>query len=341
MTERSADLQYKPGNIAMNSARAGIRMVFAPIRYAARWIGGHREMRQTPIVPPQSVAGTALVAVIAIMSFLACLTLAGVTMVYEQAQLWESDVSSELTVQIRPTDGVDMDFEIERAIRITEREPGIGRVKALEASEGAVLLEPWLGAGLDLSELPIPRLIVVDIDNPAMLDVGRLRANLSDSIAGVSVDDHGIWINQLKRIANVTIATGIGIFLLVLAATCLSVVFATRGAMAGNQVVISVLHFVGALNSYIAREFQGRFLFIGLKGGMIGCVAAASFFIVGGGFLGFLEGPSGGSPFQALFGGFSLTPLVFTGFVFVLILVSALTAVTTRMTVERFLAAVQ
>lgn len=318
-----------------------VRSLLAFVRFAARWLGGNRLPRPSPIVPPQSVAGTALMAVIAIMSFLACLTLAAVTMVFEQAQLWESDVSSELTVQIRPSEGIDIEFEIERAIRITERSPGIGRVEAITEEQSADLLEPWLGAGLDLSELPVPRLLVVEIDNPVVLDIEKLRASLNEAVAGVSVDDHGIWINQLKRIANVTIATGIGIFLLVLAATCLSVIFATRGAMAGNQVVISVLHFVGALNRYIAREFQGRFLLIGLQGGFVGCFAAAVFFVVGGMLLGFLEGPSGGSPFQALFGGFALTPLVFAGFVFVLVLVSALTAMTTRMTVERYLATVQ
>lgn len=317
------------------------RSLLAIVRFFARWLGGNRLPRPSPIVPPQSVAGTALMAVIAIMSFLACLTLAAVTMVFEQAQLWESDVSSELTVQIRPSEGVDMEFEIERAIRITEQSPGVGRVDAISEEQSAELLEPWLGAGLDLSELPVPRLLVVEIDNPAVLDISKLRDDLAAAVSGVSVDDHGIWINQLKRIANVTIATGIGIFLLVLAATCLSVVFATRGAMAGNQVVISVLHFVGALNRYIAREFQSRFLLIGLQGGLVGCLSAAIFFVVGGMLLGFLEGPSGGSPFQALFGGFALTPLVFTGFVFVLVMVSALTAITTRMTVERYLATVQ
>ncbi|MEP0519020.1 MAG: ABC transporter permease [Hyphomicrobiales bacterium] len=318
-----------------------VNFMLAVVRLFARWLGGNRLPKSSPIVPPQSVAGTALMAVIAIMSFLACLTLAAVTMVFEQAQLWESDVSSELTVQIRPSEGVDMELEIERAIRITEQSPGVGRAEAITEDQSAELLEPWLGAGLDLSELPVPRLLVVEIDNPVVLDIAKLRKSLIEAVAGVSVDDHGIWINQLKRIANVTIATGIGIFLLVLAATCLSVIFATRGAMAGNQVVISVLHFVGALNRYIAREFQGRFLLIGLQGGLVGCFAATVFFVVGGMLLGFLEGPSGGSPFQALFGGFALTPLVFAGFVFVLILVSALTAMTTRMTVERYLATVQ
>lgn len=336
-------LSESKGRLAKTRAffRFVTKPVLATVRFLARWLGGNRLPRPTAIVPPQSVAGTALMAVIAIMSFLACLTLAAVTMVFEQAQLWESDVSSELTIQIRPTEGVDIDFEIERAIRIAEQVTGIGSVEALEEDQSAELLEPWLGAGLDFSELPIPRLLTVEIDNPVALDIDVLRSALTEAISGVSVDDHGIWIKQLKRIANVTIATGIGIFLLVLAATCLSVVFATRGAMAGNQVVISVLHFVGALNKYIANEFQGRFLLIGLKGGLVGCLAATMFFIASGTLLGFLEGPSGGSPFQALFGGFSLTPLVFMGFVLVLALVSTLTAMTTRMTVERYLATVQ
>lgn len=326
---------------SQNTLSIIVRSFLAFVRFFARWLGGNRLPRPSPIVPPQSVAGTALMAVIAIMSFLACLTLAAVTMVFEQAQLWESDVSSELTVQIRPSEGVDIELEIERAIRIAENSPGVGRVEAITEEQSAELLEPWLGAGLDLSELPVPRLLVVEIDNPVVLDITKLRNSLNEAVTGVSLDDHGIWIKQLKRIANVTIATGIGIFLLVLTATCLSVIFATRGAMAGNQVVISVLHFVGALNRYIAREFQGRFLLIGLQGGLVGCLAATVFFVVGGMLLGFLEGPSGGSPFQALFGGFALTPLVFTGFVFVLVLVSALTAMTTRMTVERYLATVQ
>lgn len=304
-----------------------------------------RSARQSPIVPPQSVAGTALIAVIAIMTFLACLTLAGVTMVFEQARLWDNDISSELTIQIRPEDGIDIEQQVTRAVALARQAPGVAKVVPLSAADSAALLEPWLGKGLetalDLGELPVPRLIIVEIDNAGALNIVRLRAQLVANVEGVSLDDHGVWIKQLQRIANVTIATGIGIFLLVLSATCLSVVFATRGAMAGNQTVIAVLHFVGALNSYIAREFQGRFFLISLKGGLLGTLAASLFFIVGGGLLSLLEGPAGGSPFQALFGGFSLTPFVFFGFILVLILVSLLTAMTTRITVEKYLATLQ
>ena len=66
---------------------------------------------------------------------------------------------------------------------------------------------------------------------------------------------------------------------LVFAATALCVVFATRGAMAGNRIVIEVLHFVGAEDSYIAREFQRHFLLLGLKGASIGGAIAVGLFL--------------------------------------------------------------
>jgi cell division transport system permease protein len=54
------------------------------------------------------------------------------------------------------------------------------------------------------------------------------------------------------------------------ATTMLTVIFATRGAMAGNRHIVEVLHFVGAETSFIASEFQKRFLLIGLKGAAFG-----------------------------------------------------------------------
>lgn len=57
---------------------------------------------------------------------------------------------------------------------------------------------------------------------------------------------------------------------LMLVALVLSVVFATRAAMAGNRDVIEVLHFCGAEDRFIASQFQRRFLLFGIEGGAIG-----------------------------------------------------------------------
>ena len=55
---------------------------------------------------------------------------------------------------------------------------------------------------------------------------------------------------------------------LVIAATVLSVTFATRGAMATNRSIIEVLHLIGAKHGFIAGQFQRHFLALGLKGGV-------------------------------------------------------------------------
>ncbi len=72
---------------------------------------GKRRKRQgpSPIVPDGSVTGTALVIVIAIMTFLACLTMGGVTLVRASAAAWQSQIAREATIQIRPVDGQDME----------------------------------------------------------------------------------------------------------------------------------------------------------------------------------------------------------------------------------------
>ena len=82
------------------------------------------------IVPPQSVAGRALTLVVAIMSFLACLTVGAVSIVWDAADAWQNDLVREITIQIRPTEGVDMLREIDKAVALAQEFPGISAVRA-------------------------------------------------------------------------------------------------------------------------------------------------------------------------------------------------------------------
>src|SRR5580704_8766932 len=114
----------------------------------------------TAIVPENSIAGRSLTAVVAIMTFLAALTTGAVMMVVSAASDWQSDVGREITIQVRPVSGRDIEADVSKAIGITRAAPGIADVRAYTREESAKLIEPWLGAGLALNELPIPRMIV-------------------------------------------------------------------------------------------------------------------------------------------------------------------------------------
>lgn len=287
------------------------------------------------IVPSETIAGTALVFVIGIMSFLACLTLGAVSLVNSSADKWQSDISREVTIQIRPSDQVGMEQAIREASRIALTFQGVTRVDALDDEATVRLLEPWLGSGLQLSELPVPRILTVTLAADAKPDFENLRARLEAEVPGSSLDDHRAWVDRLTTMAWTMVAVGTAIFLLVMAATVTTVIFATRGAMAGNKDVVEVLHFVGADGNFIASQFQKHFLILGLKGAFCGAFGAILLFVV----LSFWSSQSLATPegdqISALFGTFSLSWAGYLGMVLVMVFVSVMTAMTSSWTVKR------
>jgi cell division transport system permease protein len=305
-----------------------------------RAIGTILPRGETPIVPKRSIAGRALVAVVAIMTFLASLTTGAVMLVRSSAVEWQSDVAREVTIQVRPIEGKNLDAEVARAVEIARAVPGVGEVRAYSKEESAGLLEPWLGSGLSLDDLPVPRMIVVKLPSGG-IDLAPLKKALADKVAGASLDDHRAWISRMRAMAQTTIVGGIGILVLMLAATVLSVSFATRGAMATNRPIVEVLHFIGAKSGFIAGQFQRHFLMLGLEGGLIGGGLAMLAFAAAGIAANFSIGTAGGDQVATLFGSFALGWGGYLAIVGQILLVALVTAIASRRTVNRTLEMVE
>jgi cell division transport system permease protein len=294
----------------------------------------------TAIVPKTSIAGRSLSAVVAIMTFLAALTAGAVMMVVNAASDWRSDVGREVTIQIRPIAGRDLEADVRKAAEITRAVPGIADVRIYTKEESARLVEPWLGSGLALDELPIPRMIVVKLRNGTPPDLASLRKTLAAQVSSASLDDHRRWIDRMRTMAGTAVAGGVAILFLVLLVTILSVTFATRGAMATNRPIVEVLHYVGATDGFVARQFQRHFLMLGFKGGLIGGAVAIVLFGVLQATNSWLTGTAGGDEAEALFGSFSIG---FTGYLAILgqiVLMALVTALASRQTVRRTLRAI-
>jgi len=312
----------------------GIDRFDAPIRESVEPLLPRFE---TPLVPRNSISGRALVAVVAIMTFLASLTTGAAVLVSKAAGEWQSDISREVTIQIVPAPGRDLDATVEKAVSVARASPGIVEVQPYSKEDAAKLLEPWLGSGLSLNELPMPRLIVVKIASDATPDLAQLRRVLVDQVPGAVLDDHRGWIGRMRTMAGTAVAFGVCILVLMFAATILSVTFATRGAMATNKAVIEVLHFVGAKNGFIAHHFQQHFLILGLQGGAIGGGAAILLFALASVLSRWFAGTAGADQTAALFGSFSIG---FAGYAAVLAqvaLIAGVTALTSRHTVNNTL----
>ncbi|GJE60221.1 cell division protein FtsX [Methylobacterium trifolii] len=295
--------------------------------------------RNAPLVPTDSAASRSLAAVIAILTFLAGLCAGAAEMVASSAGQWQGSVAQEVTIQVRPGPGRDLDADIARAATIARSEPGIGDARVFSKAEAERLLEPWLGSGLDLSDLPVPRLIALRLAAEPAADLKHLRARLTEALPGVaSLDDHALWLQRLSTMANTFVGVGIGIVVLVLVATGLAVAFATRGAMAGNREVVEVLHFVGADDDFIARAFQRRFFGLGLRGGAIGALLAIAAFALAGLLARAARSGPAGDEIEALFGAFHVGWRGYASVILIGVIASLVTGVVSRLTVRRFLA---
>jgi cell division transport system permease protein len=274
------------------------------------------------------------------MTFLASITTGAVILVGTAASDWQSDVSREVTIQVIPAVGRDMDATVQKAAALARGFPGIGDVLPYTKEQSSKLLEPWLGSGLSLDELPVPRLIVVRIAPGAAPDISQLRRNLAEQVPGAVLDDHRGFIERMRAMAGTAVAAGVFILILVVAATMLSVTFATRGAMATNKPVIEVLHFVGAKNGFIAGHFQRHFLMLGLQGGVLGGGVAVLLFALAGVLSRWFAGSAAGEQTSALFGSFAIGVGGYLAVVVQIVLIAVVTALTSRHTVNRTLEAI-
>jgi cell division transport system permease protein len=298
-----------------------------------------RKMKVTaPVVPPGSVTGRSLTLVIAIMCFLACLTAGAVWMIKESADAWLSDIASEVTVQVIPQDNGDIDKTVADVVAFLRKQPGISNVNAMSLDQSAALLQPWLGSADALKSLPVPRLVAVEVDRSNPPDFARVGDDLSKTFKGASLDDHRRWQHQIRAVTRSFALGGLAILGLVAAATTAIIVSATRSAMASNREIVEVLHFVGATDKFISREFEKHFLRLGIKAGIVGASLAMLVFLsmpaimelLGGGAVSAVE-------MQRLIGTGALDAIGYVILGFVVVTIAGLCMVTSRVGVKRIL----
>lgn len=281
--------------------------------------------REMPLIPSDSIAGRALVVVIAIMTLLACLTAGGAMLVTEASAGWRTSVAQEMTIQVKPKTGMDMEATLAKVAEAVGKIPGVTVAHVVSKSDSEQMLEPWLGEGLDLSQLPVPRLVTVQTDAHGPADLERVRSVLQTVAPDASLDDHALWLSRLNTMADMIVVFAVAVFALMIVAMGTAIGFATRGAMAGAREIVEVLHFVGASDAFIARQFQGHFMRLGLRGAAIGGGCAAAFFLTSSLLSVWWSRSEGGEQIAALFGSFSLG---LSGYLVIAAICGAITALT-------------
>ena len=213
---------------------------------------------------------------IAFMVYLAILAAAGALILGDVAGKWTQGVTDTLTVQLPPADNArDDDERVQAALGLLRAANGVKSAEAFTRDEIQALLRPWLGETVESGDLPMPRLISVEISRAGGVDIAGLRDALRAVAPGISVDDHRVWLNGLIKAIRSAEFVAATVLVLIALVTVGTVVFTTRAGLGLHKDVIEVLHLNGAQDSYIARQFAVRAFWLGVRGGAIGLALAA------------------------------------------------------------------
>jgi cell division transport system permease protein len=243
--------------------------------------------RRTVLPFESDESGRFLPWLIAFMVYLSVLATAGALIFNDLVRQWDKGVAETMTVQLPPSaDAANDDAMVLKALARLRTTAGVTSANSVSAEEVRALLEPWLGTAVDSDDLPLPRLISIEVDRGTGVTAESVAGALRGIVPGVSVDDHRQWLDgMIRTIQSAELIAALVLALIVLL-TVATVVFTTRAGLGLHRETIEVLHLIGAQDSYIARQFATRALRLGVKGGLIGLAFAlptlALFTLIGG-----------------------------------------------------------
>jgi cell division transport system permease protein len=219
------------------------------------------------------------------MAFLAALALCASLVAERTAASWRAGLLGGLTVQILPPapGHGDLQNEINAVISVLHTTPGILHAQTLSDSDTRELIEPWLGAGALVKELPLPRLVDASFAPGAQVDVALLARRLKSAAPDSLVDDHTRWLLRLRRAADAVIWSSLGVLALIALATAAAVTFATRAGLAAHHDIVSILHQMGARAGFIASAFERHYFVSAITASALGALLAGGLFLVAGG----------------------------------------------------------
>ncbi|MBB3066078.1 cell division protein FtsX [Limibacillus halophilus] len=222
------------------------------------------------------------------MVFLAALALGASLAMNRVVGEWETAFTGKLTVQLPPPEesGGDQKQRLDKVVALLEAVPEVTDLRVLPEAETRALVEPWLGAGANVEELPIPDLIAVSFDSGSSPDVTGLAIRIEEAVPGATLDNHQQWLSDVLESMRLLEIVALLVVIVVGIAAVLAVIFVTRTGLAIHRDVIQLLHLIGAKDSYVAQQFQRHALVLGLKGGIIGLLLALPAIFLIGKFLG-------------------------------------------------------
>ena len=241
-----------------------------------------------------------------------------------------------MTIQVRPVSQRDLEADVTRVAELARAAPGVAEARAMGKHEAERLLEPWLGSGLDLGDLPVPRLVILKLEAGHGPDSDELRRRLAE-VPSATLDDHGLWLARLSTMARAVVGAAVAIVVLVFVATGLAVAFATAARLPATARSSTCCISSAPTTPSSPASSSAASSASGSKGGLAGGGLALLLITLCGFLLSAWRGSATRDQIEALFGAFAVGWQGYASVIAVALTASFMTGAVTRITVLRIL----
>ncbi|HQT64226.1 MAG: hypothetical protein B7Z75_08895 [Acidocella sp. 20-57-95] len=222
-----------------------------------------------------AMADRLLPVLVAAMSFLAALAVAGTLAASSLAGQWNQNTGADLTVQV-PDPGdqavASAETRLQAVFSVLAKSPGVNAPHVLTADEVNNLLRPWLGQDAGQLGLPVPAVITAQWSGAGAPDA--LRAALDAVAPGTLAETGTHWAERVAALTASLQASALSVLLIVTLVASAVVAVATRAGLAQGRDAIEIIHGLGTLDSDIAGRFAARVTMQTAFGAVLGTLCA-------------------------------------------------------------------
>ena len=205
--------------------------------------------------------------IIALMVYLTTLTLAsGFTLNHIITTSHNSQLES-FSVNLPHLDNKE---SADKILNIVKNSFGVKEASITSNEKLKELISPWLGKSEALDNLPLPVIIEVKLVKDTIFDYELLKKKIKEITPNIQIDDHKKWLEQFADLVGIIKIVLFIIALMIISATSFIVIFACKTSLKIHRSTVNLLHRLGAVDAYIAKQFQNYAAFLTLKGSFIG-----------------------------------------------------------------------
>lgn len=223
-----------------------------------------------PLPLRRSDGGRLLPWLIGLLVYIAGLGAAGLLIVGDTVDAAKASLAGAMTLQV-PADTSPP--RLETVLATLRQTRGISGARLLTPAETAQLLAPWLGPAVKIDELPVPRLVDIQVTHESAADLAAMRQHLTSIVPEAQLDDHRAWLASVRGAARrfaVVLAAAITVALLLMA---IAAAFAARIDLALQRSAVELLQQLGARDRDIARTVVTGLARPALLGAVTGAAA--------------------------------------------------------------------